>query len=60
MMMRMLEAGGVPVLIDNIRKADMYSPNGYYEFEPVKRLGKDASWLSTATKVPTNGGILRV
>jgi Sulfotransferase domain len=48
MMMRMLEAGGVPVLIDDSRKADVHNPNGYYEFEPVKRLGKDASWLANA------------
>jgi hypothetical protein len=48
MMMRMLEAGGISVLIDNIRKAAMDNHNGYYEFEPVKRLGKDASWLANA------------
>jgi Sulfotransferase domain len=48
MIMRMLEAGGVPVLIDNILKADVYNPNGYYEFEVVKRLGTDASWLADA------------
>jgi phage-related minor tail protein len=48
MMMHMLEVGGVPVLIDNIRKADVHNPDGYYEFEPVKRLGKDASWMANA------------
>jgi Sulfotransferase domain len=48
MMMRMLEVGGMPVLTDNIRKADIDNPNGYYEFEPVKQLRKDASWMTDA------------
>jgi hypothetical protein len=48
MMMRMLEVGGMPVLTDNIRKADVDNPNGYYEFEPVKQLRKDASWMADA------------
>jgi hypothetical protein len=48
MMMRMLEAGGMPVLTDNIRQADADNPNGYYEFEPVKQLSRDASWLVDA------------
>lgn len=48
MMMRMLEAGGVPVLVDNLRPADEDNPNGYYEFERVKKVGEDASWLGDA------------
>ncbi len=48
MMMRMLEQGGVPILTDSIRKADADNPLGYFEFEPVKRLDKDASWLPQA------------
>jgi hypothetical protein len=48
MMMRMLEAGGIPALVDNIRKADEDNPRGYYEFEAVKQTRKDASWLKTA------------
>ncbi|MCK6455065.1 MAG: sulfotransferase family protein [Phycisphaerae bacterium] len=48
MMMRMLEAGGIPALVDNIRKADEDNPLGYYEFEPVKQTKKDASWLRDA------------
>jgi hypothetical protein len=48
--MRMLEAGGVPILTDGIRTADISNPNGYYEFEPVKELDKggDVSWLPGA------------
>jgi hypothetical protein len=45
MMMRMLEMGGMPVLIDHIRTADDDNPNGYYEFEAVKRTKQDSSWL---------------
>ena len=45
MLMRMLDAGGVPALTDNIRAADQDNPRGYYEFEPVKQTKKDASWL---------------
>jgi hypothetical protein len=48
MMMRMLEAGGVPVIADGLRKADTDNPGGYYEYEPVKLLKKDASWLDRA------------
>lgn len=48
MMMRMLENGGISVLTDGFRKADEDNPLGYYEFEAVKRLDKDASWLSQA------------
>ena len=48
MMMRMLEAGGVPALIDNIRTADEDNPRGYYEFEPVKKSKEDPSWLNNA------------
>ena len=48
MMMRMLERGGVPILTDVVRKADDDNPLGYYEFEPVKRLDKDTSWLPGA------------
>jgi hypothetical protein len=48
MMMRMLEVGGMPVLVDNLRQADEDNPNGYYEFEPVKQVREDASWLEDA------------
>ena len=48
MMMRMLQAGGVAVLTDGIRAADADNPYGYYEFEPVKRLKHDQSWVASA------------
>jgi hypothetical protein len=48
MMMRILEAGGLPVLVDDARPADADNPNGYYEFEPVKSTRENPSWLSQA------------
>lgn len=48
MMMKMLEAGGVPPLCDGERTADSDNPNGYYEFEPVKNTKNDPSWLKQA------------
>jgi hypothetical protein len=49
MMMKMLEAGGIPPLTDEIRSADIDNPKGYYEFERVKKLPDgDSSWLKDA------------
>jgi LPS sulfotransferase NodH len=47
LMMKMLEAGGMELLVDNIRKPDQDNPKGYYEFERVKKLDKgDTEWLA--------------
>lgn len=48
MLMKMLEAGGMEILTDHIRTADTDNPKGYYEFEKVKELAKDKSWLASA------------
>jgi hypothetical protein len=48
MMMRMVDAGGIPALTDAIRVADEDNPKGYYEFEPVKKTKEDASWVAGA------------
>jgi hypothetical protein len=48
-MMRMLELGGMPVLIDEVRGADIDNPRGYYEYEAVKALKKDASWVAESS-----------
>ncbi len=45
MMMQMLEAGGLGIVTDNIRKPDEDNPRGYYEFERVKKIKEDKSWL---------------
>ncbi len=49
MMMKMLEAGGIQPLTDELRTADIDNPKGYYEFERVKQLDKgDTAWLPEA------------
>ena len=48
LMMKMLETGGMDVLVDNVRTADVDNPRGYYEFEPVKQTKNDASWIAPA------------
>ena len=48
MLMKMLSAGGLPPLTDGIREADVDNPGGYYEFEQVKQLAKDTTWLESA------------
>ena len=48
LMMQMLQAGGMPLLIDDRRPADADNPNGYWEYEPVKRLQQDNSWMHQA------------
>jgi len=46
--MRMLEAGGMQVLTDYVREADKDNPEGYYEFERVKQIEHDQSWVREA------------
>ena len=44
-MMRMLEAGGMDIVTDNVRMPNEDNPNGYYEFEAVKDIKSDTSWI---------------
>ena len=48
MMMSMLASGGLEPLTDNIRTANEDNPKGYFEFEQVKEIEKDSSWLDLA------------
>jgi hypothetical protein len=50
MAMKMLEAGGMELVVDNIRTADEDNPKGYYEDERVKDLAdmEDKEWLRGA------------
>jgi len=49
MLMRMLEAGGLPLLTDGLRTPDNDNPRGYYEYEPVKKLREGVTgWLDQA------------
>jgi hypothetical protein len=45
LMMQMLASGGVEVVTDAIRSADTDNPRGYFEFERVKKIKEDKSWL---------------
>jgi hypothetical protein len=50
MAMKMLEAGGLELVVDNIRTADEDNPKGYYEDERVKDLAEmeEKGWLREA------------
>ena len=48
MMLRMLAAGGLEILTDGVRGADADNPHGYFEWEPVKSLKRDAAWVAGA------------
>jgi hypothetical protein len=50
MCMKMLEAGGMPLVQDGLREADEDNPKGYFELERVKELDKsgDTAWLRDA------------
>src|SRR6516164_9351791 len=45
LMMQMLHQGGVEVVTDHLRTADTDNPRGYFEFEQVKKIKQDKSWL---------------
>ncbi|MGD9634211.1 MAG: sulfotransferase domain-containing protein, partial [Pirellulales bacterium] len=48
LVMQMLAAGGMPILSDGRREQDENNPRGYFEYEPVKNLRGDNSWLGAA------------
>ncbi|HLC83749.1 MAG TPA: sulfotransferase domain-containing protein, partial [Bacteroidia bacterium] len=45
MMMQMLQAGGLDILTDNVRANDENNPKGYLEYQKVKSLASDNSWV---------------
>lgn len=55
LMMQMLAAGGLEMMTDGVRTADASNPRGYLEFERVKQLHKDNSWMPEA-----EGKVLKV
>jgi hypothetical protein len=56
MMMKMLAEGGLPILTDEIRRADDDNPNGYFELEVVRKLKEGKfEWLQEA-----NGKVVKV
>ncbi len=48
LLMQMLRSGGLPVLADDGRAPDEDNPRGYLEYEPVKALRADASFVPRA------------
>jgi hypothetical protein len=49
MMMRILAEGGLPVVTDELRRADSDNPNGYFEFETVRQMAEgNVTWLENA------------
>lgn len=50
MAMKMLDAGGVELVVDHERTADVDNPKGYFEDERVKELAdtEDTSWVAGA------------
>jgi hypothetical protein len=57
MAMKMLEAGGMELVVDHIRTADEDNPKGYYEDERVKELAEmeDKDWIAG-----TRGKVIKV
>jgi hypothetical protein len=45
LMMQMLECAGIKIVTDGLRTADEDNPRGYFEYEAVKSIKQDASWL---------------
>ena len=49
MMMKILAAGGISIVADEVRQADTDNPNGYFEVETVKQLPVgNSAWLVEA------------
>jgi hypothetical protein len=45
-MMQMLKAGGMAVMTDQQRTADQDNPEGYFEWEDIKRIGENPDILN--------------
>ena len=48
MLMRVLEAGGLPILEDDQRPADESNRHGYFELAAVKNSARDTAWIRQA------------
>ncbi len=48
MMMQILQAGGLKILSDNLRLSDENNPKGYLEYQKVKNIANDHSWMHEA------------
>ena len=57
LLMQMLVSGGMHLFADDDRKADEDNPKGFYEYEGVKNLEADSSWVGAARGNSSKGGI---
>src|SRR5438093_12066984 len=48
LMMQMLAAGGMSILSDGERQADLDNPRGYFEWERIKQLPKEPGCIAEA------------
>ena len=48
MAMQMIVAGGIAPVTDDLRTPDADNPRGYFEFDRVKNLRNDKSWVDEA------------
>jgi hypothetical protein len=48
LMMQMLQAGGLPLMTDGRRGADLDNPGGYWEWEEVKKSGENPRIIEQA------------
>ena len=48
LMMQMLKAGGIEILSDDKRVADINNPEGYFEYDKVNYLPEETEWLKEA------------
>jgi len=48
LMMRMLEAAGLPAMNDGLRQPDNDNPEGYYEWEAIRKIGGEPGILREA------------
>lgn len=48
LVMQMLHAGGYPILSDGIRQADEHNPEGYWEWEKIRRLPREPHLIDQA------------
>lgn len=49
MIMRCLEQGGFPILVDNVASPDINNPNGYYQYAPSAYVDEYSQWIDLAT-----------
>ena len=48
MMMQMLQAGGIPLLVDGHREPDESNSRGYFEHANAKKLGQSPDWIAAS------------